>query len=72
MAFGNFLLGSHNFMVTAFGSCVKGPLGMQAVVNFHKVPNMSKDMFIKKTFPVDGFLENEPAFGRVKLTLDRF
>ena len=23
MAFGHFLLGSHNFMVTALGSCVK-------------------------------------------------
>jgi hypothetical protein len=23
VAFGHFLLGSHNFMVTAFGSCVK-------------------------------------------------
>ena len=26
MAFGHFLLGSHKFMVTAFGSCVKWPL----------------------------------------------
>ena len=26
MAFGHFLLGSHNFMVTALGSCVKWPL----------------------------------------------
>jgi hypothetical protein len=25
MAFGHFLLGSHNFMVTALGSCVKWP-----------------------------------------------
>src|ERR1700689_4479049 len=25
-AFGHFLLGSHNFMVTALGSCVKWPL----------------------------------------------
>jgi hypothetical protein len=33
--------------------------------------NMSRDMFIKKN-PVDGFLENEPVFGRVKFTLDGF
>ena len=26
MPFGHFLLGSHNFMVTALGSCVKWPL----------------------------------------------
>ena len=26
MAFGHFLLGSHNCMVTALGSCVKWPL----------------------------------------------
>ena len=26
MAFGHFLLGSHNFMVTALGLCVKWPL----------------------------------------------
>jgi hypothetical protein len=39
---------------------------------FHKVTNMSRDMFIKKTFPVDGFLENEPVLGRVKFTLDGF
>ena len=26
--FGHFLLGSHKFMVTALGSCVKWPLGM--------------------------------------------
>jgi hypothetical protein len=26
MAFGHILLGSHNFMVTALGSCVKWPL----------------------------------------------
>jgi hypothetical protein len=39
---------------------------------FHKVPNMSRDMFIKKTFSVDGFLENEPVLGRVKFTLDGF
>jgi hypothetical protein len=26
MAFGHFLLGSHNFIVTALGSCVKWPL----------------------------------------------
>ena len=26
MAFGHFHLGSHNFMVTALGSCVKWPL----------------------------------------------
>jgi hypothetical protein len=33
------------------------------MVIFHKVPNMSRDMFIreKKTFPVDGFLKNEPV-----------
>jgi hypothetical protein len=45
-------------------------------VIFHKVPNMSKDMFInvvfKKTFSVDGFLENEPVFGCVKYILDGF
>ena len=27
MAFGHFLLGFHNFMVTALGSCVQWPLG---------------------------------------------
>jgi hypothetical protein len=27
IAFGHFLLGSHNFMVTALGSCAKWPLG---------------------------------------------
>ena len=27
MAFGYFLLGSHNFMVMALGSCVKWPEG---------------------------------------------
>jgi hypothetical protein len=42
------------------------------VVIFHKVPNMSRDMFIKKKIPMDGFLENEPVFGRVKFTLDGF
>jgi hypothetical protein len=42
------------------------------MVIFHKVPNMSRDMFNKKAFLVDGFLENEPAFGRVKFTLDGF
>jgi hypothetical protein len=42
------------------------------VVIFHKVPNMSRDMFIKKIFIVDRFLENEPIFGRVKFTLDVF
>jgi hypothetical protein len=42
------------------------------MVIFHKVPNMSRDMLIKKTFPIDGFLENEPIFGRVKFTLDVF
>ena len=26
MVFGHFLLGTHNFMVTALGSCVKRPL----------------------------------------------
>ena len=26
MAFGHFLLGSHNFIVTTLGSCVKWPL----------------------------------------------
>jgi hypothetical protein len=45
---------------------------LQAMVIFHKVPNMSRDMFIKKTFIVDGYLENEPVFGRVKFTLDGF
>ena len=29
MTFGHFLLGSHNFMVTAFGMCVKWPLAHQ-------------------------------------------
>ena len=29
-AFGHFLLGSHNFMVTALGSCVKWPLGVHS------------------------------------------
>jgi hypothetical protein len=42
------------------------------MVIFHKVPNMSKDMFIKKTFHVDGFWENELVFGCVKFTLDGF
>jgi hypothetical protein len=43
------------------------------MVIFHKVPNMFRDMFMKKkTFLVDGFLENEPVFGHVKFTLDRF
>jgi hypothetical protein len=43
------------------------------VVISHKVLNMSKDMFKKKILkPVDGFLENEPVFGRVKFTLDGF
>jgi hypothetical protein len=41
------------------------------VVIFHKVPNMSRDMFLKK-ISVDRFLENEPVFGRVKFTLDGF
>jgi hypothetical protein len=45
---------------------------LEAVVIFHRVPNMSRDMFIKKKIPVDGFLENEPVSGRVKLTLDGF
>ena len=32
MAFEHFLLGSHNFMVTAFGSCVKWPLDIDMEV----------------------------------------
>jgi hypothetical protein len=32
MAFKHFLLGSHNFMVTAFGSCVKWPLDIDMEV----------------------------------------
>jgi hypothetical protein len=50
-----------------------GPHASQAlwpVVIFHKVPNMSREMFIKKkAFSVDGFLENELVFGRVKFIL---
>jgi hypothetical protein len=45
---------------------------LRVVAIFHKVPNMSRDMFIqkKKSIPMDGFLENEPVFGRVKFTLE--
>ena len=34
MAFGHFLLGSHNFMVTALGSCVKWPLYNKLTIPF--------------------------------------
>jgi hypothetical protein len=34
-AFGRFLLGSHNFMVTALGSCVKWPLGLLSINKAH-------------------------------------
>jgi hypothetical protein len=50
------------------------------MVIFHKVPNMSKDMFIKNRnkikinknnkFPMDGFLGNEPVLD--EFTLDGF
>ena len=32
MAFGHFCLGSHNFMVTALGSCVKWHLAMNGLL----------------------------------------
>lgn len=46
--------------------------GVGTVVIFHKIPNMSRDMFTKKTFPMDGFSENEPVLGHVKFTLGGF
>ena len=33
-AFGHFLVGSHNFMITALGSCVKWPLHYIFKVNW--------------------------------------
>ena len=32
MAIGHFVLGSHNFIVTALGSCVKWPIGVQCML----------------------------------------
>jgi hypothetical protein len=36
-ALGHFLLHSHNFMVTALGSCVRWPLGYVNVIFFKKI-----------------------------------
>ena len=40
MAFEHFLLGSHNFMVTALGSCVKWP---QFAAEHAKEPSLRDD-----------------------------
>jgi hypothetical protein len=64
---------SHGFQAGPHGHFSGTKIWLGSVVIFHKVPNMSRDMFIlKKTFPVNGFLENEPVFGCVKFTLDGF
>jgi hypothetical protein len=41
MAFGHFLLGSHNFMVTALGSCVKWTLDVHSPINVWGEPVFS-------------------------------
>ena len=50
-AFEHFLLGSHNFMVTALGSCVKWPLVVKSFISFHEISRLVIEVTSRNTTP---------------------